>query len=192
MPVALNTVKNDWFTSKQADKNGDGTIDKMELANYADKAAQKPKDQQSWSEALAGQLFKSADGQGGQSFFDLISKLDGQAGLSQKDLELFAAKDGNKEEIAGADINAVKSEAPQQAPAAAPQQAATNPFQQQASNSYEIKSGDTLSGIALNLKKNNPAYKGQSMNQIMNTLKEANEIKDVNKIYAGKKLSIPA
>lgn len=107
MPVELNSLNTQWYGQKQADKNGDKTIDKMELAQYADKAAQKSPDKQSWEESLAGMLLHSKDGKGGETFFDIISKLDGKEGLSKEDLSMLSAKDGKAGEISGADFKAL-------------------------------------------------------------------------------------
>ena len=74
MPVNLNNLNNQWFNQKQVDTNGDGVISRQEMGTYTNNAAQKPASEQSWEEALGGKLIHSADNNGGESFFDIVSK----------------------------------------------------------------------------------------------------------------------
>ena len=105
MPVNLSSLKNQWYDQKQVDKDGNGKINRQEIADYTNQASTKSKDQQSMEEALGGKLIHSKDDSSSESFFDAVSKLDGEADLSKKDFDLLSAKDGNSEELAGADFD---------------------------------------------------------------------------------------
>lgn len=128
MPVQLGNLNNQWFNQKQVDTSGDGVISRSEMAQYTNQASQKDPSQQSWEEALGGQMIRSSDNNGGQSFFDIISKLDGQEGLSKKDLEMLAQKDGKGQEIAGADFKGLSQAQPAIQNNSAPAKEKQNPL----------------------------------------------------------------
>lgn len=184
MPISLDSVMNTWYKDKQVDTNGDNKISREELGTYTNKAAQKPANEQSMDEALAGKLIHSADNNGGPSFFDLISKLDNEAGLSPKDMENLAAKSGNKNEIGGDDFQAFTT------PQASDPKRPSNTSAEQP-KTMTVKKGDSLWKIATNLKKENPDLANQSIPQIIKNLQTANGIKDPNKILAGQSLKLP-